>query len=632
MTAGREEEGVASGQSLRLLVVQALGVVYGDIATSPLYAFRTCFAETSRIAPTPEHVLGILSLILWSLLLLISLKYAAVVLRADLRGEGGILALMTLVTAGGGDRRGNGTPWLVMVGLFGAALLYGDGMITPAMSVLSAIEGLKIAAPQLHEAIVPLTVLILIGLFALQHRGSGPVGSLFGPVMILWFAALVVLGLHSLIVTPQALAAINPLWGIRFLAESPRVAFVALGSVFLAVTGAEAMYADLGHFGRRPIQVAWFALVLPALLINYFGQGALALRDPGAANQSFYRLAPEWAVFPLIGLAAAATVVASQAIISGAFSLTYQAVQLGFLPRVNVRHYSPEGEGKVYLPFVNGALLGAAVLLVLGFRSSDHLAGAYGVAVSGTMVITSILLFFCFRRIWGWNALGAAALAGAFLSVELIFLSANLAKVPDGGWVPLASALAVFLTMTTWRQGRELIDRRVREGLTRIEDFIRTHATAAQARVPGTAVYVTREPSGVPWALASNLKHNKVLHEQIVLLTIRIEAVPRVAALKRLSLEQLDAGFLRVIARYGFIQPPSVMVLLREMQKAGVRFAEDDLAFFATRNRFVYSDSRDMAQWRKHYFALLARNTPSAVREYRIPGDQLFELGITFKL
>jgi KUP system potassium uptake protein len=619
------------GEESRLgpLVLQALGVVYGDIATSPLYAFRTCFSE-GGVEPSAPHVLGILSLILWSLLLLISVKYAIVVLRADLRGEGGILALMTLVTAGG-ERRLS-TPVLAVLGLFGAALLYGDGMITPAMSVLSAIEGLRVAAPNLDAAIVPLTLVILVSLFLVQRYGSGTVGNYFGPVMIAWFACITLLGLRSIVATPAALAAIDPRHGLSFLAESPHSAFLALGSVFLAVTGAEAMYADLGHFGRRPIRVAWFALVLPALVINYIGQGALVLREPAFAKASFFHLAPGWALLPLVGLAAAATVVASQAIISGAFSLTYQGIHLGLFPRVEVRHYSAEGEGKVYIPSVNWALLVAAVLLVLGFRTADNLAAAYGLAVSGTMAITSILLLFCIHHVWGWNWIASVALVAGFLAIESVFLAANLIKVPSGGWFPLLVGAVVFTVMETWKRGRALVDLRLAARRSAVEQQVAERIATAPKRVPGTAVYVSRDGTGIPLTLLRNLVHNKVMHEQIWLLAIDNQAVPRVPAVNRITIDPPATGFKRVVAHYGFMQAPSVALLLRELEAAGVTWNPQDLTFFASRDRYTFGPGREMSQWRKHLFALMAINCPSAVVEYRIPPEQLFEIGINITL
>lgn len=627
--AGENGAGRGTKGFIGPLTLQALGVVYGDIATSPLYAFRTCFADDG-VSPTEPHVLGVLSLILWSLILLVSVKYAIVALRADLRGEGGILALMTLVTTSGELRRS--TPLLVTLGLFGAALLYGDGMITPAMSVLSAIQGLEVAAPSLDAAIVPLTLAILIPLFLLQRRGSGAVGRVFGPVMIAWFTVLIALGLHSIHQTPAALRAIDPMHGVRFLAESPRTAFLALGSVFLAVTGAEAMYADLGHFGRGPIQRAWFALVLPALAINYFGQGALVLRSPANAPHSFFTLAPDWALWPLVLIATAATIVASQAIISGAFSLTYQAIHLGLFPRVEMRHYSADGEGKVYIPSVNRLLLVAGVVLVLGFRTADNLAAAYGVAVSGTMLITSVLLLSCIHRMWGWNWISAAAIAAPFIAVESIFLAANLVKVPAGGWFPLLVGAAIFTVMSTWKRGRALVSQRIREGRAAAEKQIGEMVAQAPARVDGTAVYISREGTGMPISLLLNLLHNKVLHRHVLLLAIDNQPVPRVPAFNRITVEKPSQfGFTRVVAHYGYMQTATCNVLLREMEMAGVAW-EQDLTFFAGRDRYTVSGGGEMASWRRHLFAFLATIAPSPVIEFRIPPEQLVEIGVNVTL
>jgi len=630
MAVVRDGTAARQPEALRVVVIGALGVVYGDIGTSPLYAFGACFSDTTGLAPTPAHVLGVLSLIFWALIVVVSIKYALFVLRADFHGEGGILALATLVASAG---RGKASlrPLLTSLGIFGAALLYGDGMITPAMSVLSAMEGLGVASPQLAFAVVPLTIVILVALFVVQRRGTGAVGRFFGPVMLVWFVIIACLGVRAILTAPECLAAVNPMHGVRLLLSVPWTGFLVLGAVFLVVTGAEAMYADLGHFGARPIRIAWYCLVLPCLLINYFGQGALVLHTPAAVDNSFYRLAPSWGMYPLIALAAAATVIASQAIISGAFSLTHQALELGYVPRLEVRHYSSQGEGRVYIPFVNWVLLAAAVGLVLGFRTAENLAGAYGVAVSATMVITTALCLVCFRSVWGWSLPAALALSAAFLSVDVVFLGANLAKIFQGGWFPILVAASAYLLMTTWHRGRVLLAEKLEQHRMPIEEFIAQRWTPDSSRVPGTAAYVTRLTFGTPLTLLRNYRHNKVLHAQVLLVTIQTEPVPRVAAAERVSVNELAPGLLRVVAHYGFMQTPNVAVLLDEVAAGG--FAPDrDLTFFLSRETPVVTDAPGMSRWRKHVFAFLARNAHSVIAEYRVPEENVFEVGLYVRI
>ena len=493
-----------------MLSLGALGVVYGDIGTSPLYAIRECFHGEYGVEPTPAHVLGVLSLVFWSLVIVISIKYLVFVMRADNRGEGGILALVALAVPRDVLPRGSG--WaLALVGVFGAALLYGDGMITPAISVLSAVEGLEVAAPGLGRFVVPVTVAILVALFAIQRRGTGRVGALFGPVMVVWFATLAVLGIRGIAQDPSVLGALAPWHAVEFLAEEGGVGFVVLDSVFLVVTGGEALYADMGHFGRRPIRVAWFGLVLPALLLNYFGQGALLLEDPTVAANPFYRLAPAWCLYPLVALATAATVIASQALISGAFSLTHQAIQLGYCPRLAVNHTSARESGQIYVGSVNWALMLAACALVIGFGSSANLAAAYGMAVTATMLITTVLLCVVARRRWGWGA-AAIALGASMLPVDLAFFGANLFKIDDGGWFSLAVAAVGFALMSTWKRGRRVLRERLEETGLPLELFLPDLETNKLPRVPGTAVFLAGDPSGTPLALLHNVKHNKVVH------------------------------------------------------------------------------------------------------------------------
>ncbi|RMF22007.1 MAG: potassium transporter Kup, partial [Deltaproteobacteria bacterium] len=511
--------GAPSGGRLAALALGALGVVYGDIGTSPLYAFRECFAHVGGLPVTPDNVLGVLSLIFWSLILVISVKYLMLVMRADNRGEGGILALMTLVIAG--RERGDRFRRMILVlGIFGATLLYGDGVITPAISVLSAIEGLAVATPVLQTAVVPISVAILIALFLIQRQGTGSVGAAFGPVTLVWFVCLACLGLPHILEEPRIALALSPIPAISFFAQNGLEGIRVLGAVFLVVTGGEALYADMGHFGARPIRLAWFTIVLPALVINYFGQGALLIGHPEAARNPFYLMAPSWALYPLVGLATAATVIASQAVISGAFSLTRQAVQFGFLPRVEIRHTSTEQAGQVYVPAVNWALLAMTLSAVVGFGSSSNLSGAYGVAVTTTMVITTILLFFCMRRRWNWGPLRSVLVTAALLFVDLAFFGANMTKILIGGWFPLLIAGSVYAVMSTWRRGRQLVVQHLLHGLPSLDYFVRDLKEHPPVRVPGTAVFLVSDSGHVPQVLMHNIKHNKIVHEQIVVLTI----------------------------------------------------------------------------------------------------------------
>jgi KUP system potassium uptake protein len=623
----------ATGRYLAILTLGALGVVYGDIGTSPLYALRECFAGTHPVPPTRANVLGILSLIFWSLLLIVSLKYLTIVLRATNRGEGGILALMALAfpkrSLGANRRRA----LLIGLGVFGAALLYGDGMITPAISVLSAVEGLKVATPAFEHYVIPITVVTLIGLFAAQSRGTGRVGTVFGPVMIVWFIALAALGIGGIRKSPEVLWSLDPLLGLEFLARSGWTGFVVLGAVFLAVTGAEALYADVGHFGVRPIRIAWFGLVLPGLFLNYLGQGALVLHDPTSVENPFYLLAPHWALFPLVGLATAATVIASQALISGAFSLTIQAIQLGYLPRMAVKHTSSTERGQIYLPHVNWGLMLASIGLVLGFRSSSNMAAAYGIAVTLTMLSTTVLFFFAARRLWGWNAWQAAAACSVFLVVETAFFAANLVKVPNGGWFPLAMGLVIFLLMATWKRGRELVWNKLRPAAMPLEMFLdEIERNRKVPRVPGTALFMTANPEGTPIALLHNLKHNKVLHERNLILTILTDEVPQVDAARRLEVEKLAAGFQRIIAHYGFMEEPNVPELLASAPLVGEPINLHRTTFFLSRESIVPTKSGSMRRWRQWLFAVMSRNAQSASSFYRIPPGRVVELGMQVEI
>ncbi len=625
MTTSCARGGAPGPSPLPTLVLAALGVVYGDIGTSPLYALRECFRGPHAVEPTAANVLGVLSLTMWSLILVVSVKYLVLILRADNRGEGGILALMALAVPPATEGRGSYS--LLLLGLFGAALLYGDGMITPAISVLSAIEGLTVATPVFGPYVIPLTVAVLVGIFALQRRGTGAIGALFGPITVAWFCCLAVLGLAALTRAPEVLAAVNPGHAGRFFSENGGRGFLVLGSVFLVVTGGEALYADMGHFGRRPIRLAWFTVVLPALLLNYFGQGALLLRDPALAANPFYHLAPSWALYPLVALATAATVIASQAVISGAFSLTWQAVQLGLLPRVRVIHTSEDEIGQIYIPLVNQGLLVATVALVLGFRTSSNLAAAYGVAVTGTMVITTILAFTVMRRLWGWSLPLAAALTGFFLAIDAAFLAANLVKVADGGWFPLLVGVGAVLLMTTWRTGRRMLIERLREQSMSLGE-LKQHVEAARpARVPGTVIYMTGHPELIPAALRRLLRVFNALHEHVVFLTVLAERVPRVEAGNRLKVQPLGLGFFRVTARYGFLEQPNVPRAVSQCRGQGLVIDPSVAIYVLSPETLIASPRPGMALWREKLFAFMAMNAARATGFYRIPTAQVLEVG-----
>jgi KUP system potassium uptake protein len=616
----------ARGYELKLALA-ALGVVYGDIGTSPLYALRECFNKEHGIAVTPGNVMGVLSLIFWALTLIVSLKYVAYVLRADNKGEGGILALMSLASA---PLRGKRVyPVLIALGVFGAALLYGDGVITPAISVLSAVEGLEIAAPGLHGAVIPLTVAILIGLFAMQSRGTAGLGAIFGPITLLWFLSLFGLGVYRALLHPGVIASINPVFAARFLAENGTAGVLVLGAVVLVVTGGEALYADLGHFGRRPIRLAWYAVVMPALLMNYFGQGALLIEDPTAVENPFFRMVPTLALYPMVALSTAATVIASQALISGVYSLTSQGTMLGLLPRVKIEHTSAHERGQIYVPLVNWLLMLATIGLVLGFKSSSNLAAAYGIAVTLTMVITSMLAYFWVRHVWHWGRWKAGALTLLFLIPELVFMGANAIKIEHGGWFPLVVGAGIFVTMVSWQRGREILAQRFREQLLPLADFFEIMRVEVPARVPGTAVFMTSTRDGTPPALLHNFLHNRVVHQHIVLLTVVTSDEARVAAADRFSVEQMDHGFSRVIGRYGFMENPDAPKLL---QQAGVIGSVEHVTFFLGRENLIATKHPGMARWRVSLFAFLTRNAQPATKFFNIPPDRVMELGAQIEL
>jgi KUP system potassium uptake protein len=611
------------------LTISALGVVYGDIGTSPLYAMRECFYGSHSVPPTEANVLGVLSLIIYSLLLVISIKYVAIVLRADNHGEGGILALTALLPKREGDHRAG---WmLVLLGIFGAALLYGDGMITPAITVLGAVEGLKVMTPLFEPYVVPLAVGILIGVFAIQRRGTHSVGRLFGPIMLVWFAVLALLGIVWTMREPVVLTAFNPAHAVEFFATHGWHGFAVLGAVFLVVTGGEALYADMGHFGRRPIRVAWFLLVLPSLLLNYFGQGALLIGDSSAASQPFFRLAPTWALFPMVALATAAAIIASQALISGAFSLTRQAIQLGYSPRLQINHTSSREIGQVYLPDVNWGLMLCTIAIVIGFGSSSGLAAAYGIAVTLTMIITAVLLHVVMVERWRWPLPAALAVTGMFLTIDLSFFGANAIKILHGGWLPLVIGGVLFTLMTTWKTGRQIVAARITARATPIDDFLAAIRKAPPVRVPGTAVFMTAQPNGTPPALAHNLQYNKVLHEHVVTLTVKTEPVPHVSDDDRAQVRAVGDGISDVVLRYGFMEDPDVPDGLQRARQKGLAI-DKDLTFFLGRETLIVSRRPGMAMWRERLFVILSRNAVRAVTFFQLPPERVVELGIQVEL
>ncbi|HYL55890.1 MAG TPA: potassium transporter Kup [Gemmatimonadales bacterium] len=620
------------GRYLLTLALAALGVVYGDIGTSPLYAMREAFLGTHAIPVSPGNVLGVLSLVFWSLIIVVTIKYHVVIIRADNKGEGGVLALMALVN---GSRLARGlSPRRIMIilGIFGSALLYADGALTPAISVLSAVEGLQIATPALATWVIPVTLAILIGLFLLQSRGTARIGAVFGPVMVVWFLTLGVLGLREIVVRPGVLAAVSPHYAVHFFAEDVQRGFIVLGAVFLVATGGEALYADLGHFGHRAIQIAWFSVALPCLLLNYFGQGALLLRNPVAVENPFYHLAPRWALYPLIALATAATIIASQAIISGAFSLTRQAVQLGYSPRLTIEHTSSREIGQIYVPLVNWGLMLLTCVLVLGFETSSHLAGAYGVALSALMLITTLMFYVMSREVWRWSFARAAAVAGLFLCVDLPFFAANALKIQYGGWVPLAIALVVFTLMTTWKDGRLVLAKRMQEKTVALKMLLADLAAEPPVRVPGTAVFMYGTTDGTPPALVHNLAHNKVLHERVVFLTMVTDDVPHVAPPERVRVKPLGKGFYSVIARYGFMDDPDIEDVLAACGVKSLDIPITGTTFFLGRETLVASDRPGMAHWREQLFAFMSRNALRATAFFKIPADQVFEVGAQVEL
>jgi KUP system potassium uptake protein len=622
------------GVELRGLVLAALGIVYGDIGTSPLYALRECFNSPHHpLTADPVNVFGVLSLIVWSLIVVVSVKYLAVVMRADNQGEGGILALMALVR----PKEAVDPPsfgWFVVVGgLFGAALLYGDGVITPAISVLSAVEGLGIATHALEPFVIPITIVILIGLFSMQSQGTAAIGRYFGPIMVVWFVVLAGLGLWGISGHPAILAALSPHYGIAYLAGHGWVGLGVLGSVFLVCTGGEALYADMGHFGRKPIQVAWFVLVIPALLLNYFGQGALVLSSPASAKNPFYLLAPSWATIPLVVLATMATIIASQAMISGSFSLTKQAIQLGYAPRVSIRHTSAAEIGQIYVPSVNFALLVATIALVLGFKSSSALASAYGIAVSTTMVITTLLAAIVAARTWKWSTALVVVVFGFFLVIESAFLVANGTKILDGGWFPLAVGVVLFTLMATWNRGRRILGARLADQSITYAVFRTILDEDPPLRVPGTAIFLTADPERMPPSLMRNLAHNRVLHARVVLLTVVNVEVPTVAEAERYAITELGTGLWRATVKYGFMEDPDVPRALERMRDSGrCPYDEEETTFFVGRDNLLPTDNPGMALWREQIFAYMLNNAQRAMAFYKIPPGRVIEIGAQLEI
>jgi KUP system potassium uptake protein len=608
------------------LSVAAVGVVYGDIGTSPLYTMREVFGGAHAVAPLHHNVLGILSLIFWSLIVVVSLKYVVFIMRADNRGEGGIMALTALALR---TPRADARQlwWLTLLGMFGAALFYGDGVITPAISVLSAVEGLEVATPVLKPVVVPVTIVVIVALFLVQRRGTASVGALFGPVMCLWFAMLAVLGVRGILHQPAVLTALSPHHALSFALQDPLHAFFSLGAVVLAVTGGEALYADMGHFGRRPIRLAWFYFVLPAIFLNYLGQGALIIENPVAVKNPFYLLVPPWFLYPMVAIATLATIIASQAVISGAFSLTRQAMQLGYAPRMNFMHTSEREIGQIYVPAMNWALLAGVLALVIGFRSSSALASAYGIAVTGTMMIDTILAFIVVRSLWRWSWPRGGLFLALFLAVDLAFFSANLHKVPEGGWFPILLGISVFTLLSTWKSGRTLMGERLKTESIPVRDFIHSLKLDMPHRVPGTSVFLTANPDGVPRSMLQNLFHNKVLHQRVVFLHVISEDVPHVPEIDRAEVRDLGEDFYLVLVRYGFKDEPDIPRALAACAEQGLPFDMMETSFFLSRETLIPKRKSDMSWWREKLFIWMFRNAGSATDFFNIPTNRVVELG-----
>ncbi len=614
----------AHSESVSTLAIGALGVVFGDIGTSPLYALKESFVGHHPLAVDPAHIYGVLSLIFWTMMLIVTLKYVFVILRADNKGEGGSLALLALIGRKLGHNRWS--PVVAMLGVIATALFYGDAIITPAISVLSAVEGLTIVNEGFARWVLPLSIGILVGLFAIQSRGTDAVGKLFGPVMIVYFIVLAVLGLVNIVQAPEVLWALSPHYAVEFFLIDPKLAFLALGSVVLAVTGAEALYADMGHFGRKAIMIGWLYIAFPCLLVNYLGQSALLLKNPAAAENPFFFLAPEWARLPLVILATMATIIASQAVISGAFSVSQQAVQLGFLPRLKILHTSAKAAGQIYVPLVNWGLLVLVIMLVLGFRSSTNLAAAYGIAVTGTMFITACMLGVLTFAVWKWHPLVAGLVTGSFLIVDGLYFASNATKIPDGGWFPLLVAAITFTILTTWATGRRLVRERLEEDAMPIDLFLKSVGEKVR-RVSGSAVFLASTTEGIPPALLHNLKHNHILHQRVAILTVTTEGVPHVAPETRREVEDMGQGFYRIVLHYGFMDEVDIPAELAAEQRAGGPFRPMETSYFLARQTLIASHRPGMAIWRKKLFAWMVRNAESAMQFFKLPTNRVIELG-----
>ena len=613
--------------ALPALALAALGVVFGDIGTSPLYTMKEVFAASHHPVPlTHDNVFGILSLIVWGLIMIVTVKYVTFIMRADNRGEGGIMALLALASR---NTQGNKRKQTVIMtlGILGACMFYADGMITPAVSVLGAVEGLEVAAHGLHQFILPISLTVILGLFWAQSKGTAVVGAFFGPIMFVWFSVLAILGFINIGLEPDVVKSLNPYYAYKFFGANRWWAFVALGSVVLAFTGAEALYADMGHFGRKPIRLAWFIFVLPALILNYFGQGALILHNPKAIENPFYLMAPNWALYPLIILATMAAVIASQAVISGAFSMSRQALQLGYLPRMHIEHTSESTQGQVYMPRINWGLMLAVIALVIGFKSSGNLAAAYGIAVTGNMVITTLLAAIVFREIWGWSWLRVGALAALFLTIDLSLFGANVLKIPDGGWVPLLIGIVIFTLMLTWKTGRSLLYKRLKADAMALEPFIEAIGAHPPVRVPGTALFMTPNPAGVPSAMLHNLKHNKVLHEKVVILTVKFLDFPHTNQEERVNVEALPYEFYRVTVRYGFKDEPDLPRDLVLCSKYGLTIDAMDTSYFIGKESLIASNKTGMSIWRKKIFIGLFRTAETITNQFKLPPNRVIELG-----
>ena len=616
---GHTAHGPVSG-----LALGALGVVFGDIGTSPLYALKESFVGHHPLAVDPVHIYGVLSLIFWTMMLVVTVKYVFIILRADNNGEGGSMALLALIGRRMGETRW--TPTIAALGVLATALFYGDAIITPAVSVLSAVEGLTVVQAGLTPLVLPIAIVILIALFIIQSIGTARVGALFGPIMVVYFLVLAILGITNILRHPEIVAIVNPWWALRFFLIDPKLAFLALGSVVLAVTGAEALYADMGHFGRKAISIAWLYAALPCLMLNYLGQGALLLDEPAAAQNPFFLLAPEWARLPLVILATMATVIASQAVISGAFSVTRQAVQLGFLPRLRILHTSASAAGQIYVPLINWTLLVLVIMLVLGFGSSSNLAAAYGIAVTGTMVITTCMMGALMFSVWRWNPFVAGMVTGLFLIIDGAYFLSNATKIPDGGWFPLLVAAISFLVLTTWASGRRIMRNRLREDAMDLDLFIKS-AGASLKRVPGTAIFLSSTTEGVPPALLHNVKHNRILHERNIILTVRAEEVPHLPYDGRTSVEDHGAGFYRLMLRHGFMENVDVPAAMKAVRDCGGPIGVADTSYFLSRETLVPSSRPGMAIWRERLFAWMVRNAESPMAFFKLPTNRVVELG-----